>query len=157
MWFTEIAEVQEPGKDELQRFVNAVLDFLDFVLEHQDDFAFLWQGREELRELARETFRSDVMEIGGPELRSAIREISDRALRSHGLTGRPARFKFRVLNSIANMWELVRGQGRVLGWFKQIVEAIDAILDSLIDAAGGAGGLIKEFKDALSALAGTTE
>jgi hypothetical protein len=34
-----------------------------------------------------------------------------------------------------------------------VVDAIDAVLDSLIEAAGGAGGLIKEFKDALRALA----
>ena len=38
-------------------------------------------------------------------------------------------------------------------WFRKIIEAIDAALDSLIAAAGGVGGLVKEFKDALLALA----
>jgi hypothetical protein len=49
----------------------------------------------------------------------------------------------------------VRSQFRIRGWFKRLIEAIDAVLDSLIEAAGGVGGLIKEFKDALSALAGS--
>jgi len=37
-------------------------------------------------------------------------------------------------------------------WLKKMYEAIDAILDSIIGAAGGAGGVVKEFKAALSAL-----
>lgn len=82
---------------------------------------------------------------------------------THGLTGRPLKFKLWVLDSIGNQWEHLREprdwRGRfrrqlsIREWFKKIIEAIDAVLDSLIDAAGGAGGLIKEFKDALSSLA----
>lgn len=34
-----------------------------------------------------------------------------------------------------------------------MADAIDAILDSLLDAAGGIGALLKEFKNALAALA----
>ena len=154
MWFTDIAEIQNPGREELVRFVDAVLKFLGFVLE-RDEFAFLWQDVRDLRDLARETFNGDVVESAG-ELNNAIANISERVLASHGLVGRPARFKFRVLNSIANLWP-ARAQLRIRGWFKQMVEAIDAILGSLVDAAGGAGGIIKEFKDALAPLAGTTE
>ena len=36
-------------------------------------------------------------------------------------------------------------------------EAIDSVLDSLIEAAGMIGAAIKEFKDALSALAPESE
>lgn len=32
-WFAKIAEVQEPGEQELLKFVDAVLDFLDFAIE----------------------------------------------------------------------------------------------------------------------------
>jgi hypothetical protein len=151
MWFSDIAEVQQPGRQELIKFVDAVLKFLSFVLEHPDDFGFLWEGREELQQLARDTFRRDVVEIGGPELRSAIGEISDEALRSHGLTGRALRFKLKVLDSISSMWGKVKGVA-VPGWLKRTIEAIDAILGSLVDAAGGPGGVIKEFKEALAAL-----
>ena len=42
------------------------------------------------------------------------------------------------------------------GWLKQVCEAMDAVLDSVIHAVG-VGGIMKEFKDALSALATTTQ
>ena len=66
-------------------------------------------------------------------------------------------FKFRVLDSIGRQWEAVQalGQLSIRDWVKRLFDAIDAILDSLIDAADGAGGLIKEFKDALAALVKT--
>lgn len=50
----------------------------------------------------------------------------------------------------------MRGQFSIREWFRKIIEAIDAALGSLIDAAAGIGGLLKEFKDALLALAKTT-
>jgi hypothetical protein len=62
----------------------------------------------------------------------------------------------KVLASISRRWDNVKGLLTVRSWFKQICEAIDVILDSLIQAVG-AGGIIKEFKDALSALAKTTD
>jgi hypothetical protein len=34
-----------------------------------------------------------------------------------------------------------------------LLEAVDALLDSLIQAAGGIGAVLKEFKDATMALA----
>ncbi len=149
-WFSKIAKVQEPGKKELRQFVDAVFDFLNFVLDHPGDFEFLWQGREELRLLASETFLGDVREIGGSELRGAIRNISQQTLQSHGLSGRALRFKLKVVDSIATMWGSVNGLG-IPGWLKRVIEAIDAILGSLVEAAH-AGGIIKEFKDALGAL-----
>jgi hypothetical protein len=152
MWFIEISQVENPGRKELHLFVDGVLKFLNFVLQHADEFAFLWEQDSQLRALASETLELDVS-ASASSLHSIIEEISNEALIRHGLVGRPARFKFRVLNSIANRWGSVRRQGRIRGWLKRVVDAIDAILDSLIDAAGGAGGLIKEFKDALCALA----
>jgi len=60
---------------------------------------------------------------------------------------------FELSYLLGGLQEKVRGQFSVREWFKKIIDAIDAILDSLIDAACGTGGLIKEFKDALGALA----
>src|ERR1700730_3218323 len=128
MWFREIATVENPGREELQAFVDAVMKFLGFVLEHRDEFAFLWENDPQLRDLAMETFQQDVSD-SAYELRSVIPELSDGGLAIHGLVGRPARFKFKVLNSVANLWP-ARAQLRIRGWFKQIIEAIDAILGS---------------------------
>lgn len=155
MWFTELAAVESPSRAELHRFVDAVIDFLGFVLERPEDFSFLWEGNPELLPLARDTYSRDVSETGASELHRAIPAIREGLLISHGLLGRPMRFKLRVLASISDAWERVRGQFIIRDWFKRVVDAIDAILDSLINAAGGAGGIIKEFKDALSALAKT--
>ena len=153
MWFSEIAKTDNPGREDLQLFVQNVRNFLGFVLENKNDFSFLWEESPELHDLAWETFRFDISEGAGLELDYAIRDIHLEKLHQHGLEGRPLRFKFKVLDSIGNQWEKVRGQFSVREWFKKLIEAIDAVLDSLIDAAGGAGGLIKEFKDALGALA----
>lgn len=155
MWFTELAAVENPGRDELHRFVDSVIDFLGFVLERRDYFAFLWEDDPELLPLAQDTYSGDVRETGASELHRAIPAIREGVLISHGLVGRPMRFKLSLLTSISDAWERVRGQFGIRDWFKRVVDAIDAILDSLIDAAGGIGGIIKEFKDALSALTKT--
>lgn len=152
MWFTEIAQSENPGRDELMGFLYGTRRFLRFVLENTPSFGFLWEDAPELQGLAWETFSQDVAEGAGLELDRAIPGISQATLRTHGLQGRPLKFKLAVLDSIANQWERLRGQLSVREWFRKIIEAIDAILDSLIDAAGGAGSIIKEFKDALAAL-----
>ena len=152
MSFESLANVAEPGRAELKQFVVDVRESLAFVLD-SGDFAFLWEGTPELRDEARETFSADVAEHGVPALIGAVDDIPQAALLSHGLSGRPLRFKFRVLDFIARHWGHVRQQLSARDWFKKIIDAIDAILDSLIDAASGVGGIIKEFKDALAALA----
>ncbi|SEN69867.1 hypothetical protein [Nitrosomonas marina] len=152
MWFREIAKSEEPGKEELKMFVKNIRDFLGYVLEHKNHFSFLWEESPELYDLAWETFRYDIAKGAGLDLDNAIEGIPQPVLRQHGLLGRPLRFKFRVLNSIAEQWDKIKDQFSIREWFKKIIDAIDAILDSLIDATNGVGGLIKEFKDALSAL-----
>jgi len=154
-WFDDLAVLEDPGPEELQRFVLQVREFLGFVLQQEEDFSFLWEDDPTLRELAIETFERDVSEWVG-SLAQAIPRTNPQRLLSHGLLGRALRFKFRVLASISSRWERVRGHHfTVRGWFKQICDAIDAVLDSLVQAVG-AGSIIKEFKDALCALAKTT-
>jgi len=151
MWFTDIARVGNPGRAELVAFVTGVETFLHFVLQEPNEFNFLWEDEPGLRGLALETFQNDVRESAAV-LRKTIPGIPEPLLRSHGLLHRPVKFKFSVLDSIGRGWESVRGQFSVREWLKRMFEAIDAILDSLIHAAAGVGGLIKEFKDALLAL-----
>jgi hypothetical protein len=150
MWFSDVADVKDPSRDELQGFVTATMAFLSFVME-QPEFGFLWESDRDLHELAFETFKIDVQR-SADHLLHVIPEISPNALDIHGLLGRPARFKLRVVDSLGRKWDQFRDQFRVREWFRKIVEAIDAVLDSLIAAAGGVGGVIKEFKDALLAL-----
>jgi hypothetical protein len=155
-WFDNLAVSEQPEAEQLQEFVRKVQEFLRYVLKRRVEFAFLWEDAPNLRRIAAETFASDLRDQF-KLLRSAVPQISRRQLTSHGLLGRPLRFKFKVLASIAGRWERVKREFTIRGWFKQVCEAIDAILDSLIQAAGGVGGGIKEFKDALSALAKTVE
>jgi len=153
MWFSELALVENPGREELQKFANSVVQFLVFVLR-EDEFNFLWEDDPDLHRLAFETFELDVLR-SERDLIERIPEIESARLNDHGLTGRPMHFKIRVMDSIGRQWERIRGQFTIREWFKRLVDAIDAVLDSLIAAAGGAGGVIKEFKDAISALAKT--
>lgn len=153
MWFRRVAASEDPSGEELRLFVQNIRDFLSFVLENTDEFAFLWKYSPDLHNLAWETFQFDIAEGAGLELDNAIGNISRETLRQHGLEGRSLRFKFQVLDAIANQWEIVGHQLSIRTWFKKVLAAIDAVLDSLIDAAGGSGGVIKEFKDSLRALA----
>ena len=153
MWFTDLASVENPGREELRLFVQDVRHFLFFILEDTQNFGFLWQHDPSLHDLAVATMKQDIADGAGLELDKAISQIDDARLDTHGLEGRPLKFRFQVLNSIANQWKSVRRDFSVREWFKQVVEAIDAILDPLIDAANGAGRLIKEFKQSLVSLA----
>jgi hypothetical protein len=154
-WFDELAAIENPQPDSLVVFVDQIQVFLRFVLENEGDFAFLWEDDPNLLRFARETFDRDVSE-GAGMLKRSIPEISRDQLARRGLISRPLRFKYRVMAAIARGWGRVRGQLTIRGWLKQVFDAIDAALDSLIAASGGVGGILKEFKDALSALAKTT-
>ena len=164
MSFSELAAIEEPDRDELLRFVKEVKGFLLFALESSEQFDFLWDGDDDLREKAMETLRFDILEGAGLELEQAIPFILPGQLYLHGLSGRPLRFKFQVIGTIEKSYDVYQkadyipptltkpSQTPSIGpWFKKMIDAIDAVLDSLISAAGGSGGIIKEFKDSLRA------
>jgi hypothetical protein len=153
MWFKELAYVDNPGRKELRWFVQDVRHLLLFILEDTQNFGFLWQHDPSLHGLAIATMKQDIAQGAGLELDKAISQIDDARLRSHGLEGRPLKFRLQVLNSIANQWKSIRRDFSVREWLNQVIEAVGAILDPLIDAANGAGRLIKEFKQSLVSLA----
>lgn len=152
MWFTDVASADNPGKEELRLFVQDVRHFLFFVLEDTQNFGFLWQHDPALHDLAIDTVNHDIAQGAGMELDRTIASIGNERLHLLGLQGRPLKFKFQVLNSIADQWKSIHRDFSVRQWLKQLIRAIGAILDSLIEAAGGAGRVIKDFKDALYAL-----
>ncbi len=151
MSFTQQATVQEPSRAHLEDFVDGVVDLLDFVLS-REECRFLWDEAPGLRPLAEETFEYDVVPEAA-RLRTVIDKIPESRLRDHGLLGRPMRFKLGVMDAIGRQWRKIRDPPKIREWFKRMVDAIDAALGSRVAAAGGFGGLIKEFEGALSALA----
>lgn len=151
MVFGELGVLEEPGRVQLSRFVELVVQFLQTVLDDPQNFGFLWRYDDQLADQARSVF-SDYVRPSAESLRAQIPIISETQLETHGLDGRPLAFKFRVLAAVSNSWDRFRGKFSVEKWLKKIIDAIDAILDSLISAAGGVGSLLKEFKDALRAL-----
>jgi hypothetical protein len=97
--------------------------------------------------------KHDIAQGTGLELDIAISQIDHARLSGYGLVGRPLKFKLQVLNSIANQWKSVRRDFSVRDWFDQVIDAIDIILDPLIDAVDGAGRVTREFMKALASLA----
>src|SRR5579864_2869688 len=95
-WFSNLAEVQEPGTQQLQIFVDGVRQFLGFVLRSSNDFAFLWRADPALLDMAFDTFSNDIA-AQCDVLKTAIPLIEQRQLTFHGLRDRALRFKFRVL------------------------------------------------------------
>ena len=183
MWFNDAANSREYGRTELSKFVNGTSDFLKFVLENHDDLSFMWEGREQLLPLAYETFRLDVVPMF-VRVEGFVGDIHEEALEEHGLKGRPLQFKLRMLDALAQElfrfftrlkrrwrpfkwieeyriwpqrlwnWGKVRKQLKVREWLKKVFEAVDAILDSILNALPnpiGQGN--KEYKDMLSAAA----
>ena len=65
MWFDNLAESTNPGKNELSLFVKDVRNFLKNVLEDKTSFGFLWESSLELHQLAQETFKKDIAEGAG--------------------------------------------------------------------------------------------
>lgn len=154
MWFADLLEFEDPDREELKLFVDDVRRFLRDILFEYREFRVLFDEDRDLLKKARGAFESREMAAGFDDLKEAIDLIEPISMERHGLYGANLRFKFGVLGHISREFpRRLSDQFSVRGWFQRIVAAIDALLDSLINAALGAGGLIKEFKDALGALA----
>jgi hypothetical protein len=77
-------------------------------------------------------------------LRSELNSLSNIQIANHGFTTAQLNFKLGV---IAHWWQRFSERGG--RWiFRKLLEAIDNVLDSLIDALG-VGGAIKEMKEAI--------
>lgn len=152
MWLDDIGRESNPGPGALGAFVHGVFGFLGQAIEDPELGRFLWENDGNLQSDAKQTFYEDVAPAA-KDLEARVQGLPDDAVTAHGLRGTALRFKLRVVASIARRWENIKGTLGVREWFRKMCEAIDALLDSLIEAAGGAGGLIKEFKDSLMALA----
>ena len=149
-WFAELAGIDRPTRKHLHDFLAEVMRFLEHALRSEES-TLLWSEYPALRDLALAAYETDVLSSAN-ELDAAIDEIPEGELVKHGLIGNSARFKFNVIAAVARGWNNLAGRFSIRAGFRRVVEAVDVPLGSLVDAAA-AGGAIKEFKDALLALA----
>lgn len=149
-WFAELAGVARPTRTHLHDFLVEVMRLLEHALRSEESNV-LWSDYPELRDLALAAYETDIL-ASANELHAAIDEIPEEQLTRHGLIGNSARYKFNVIAALSRGWNRLAGRFSVRAGFRRVIEAVDVPLGSLVDAAG-AGGAIKEFKDALLALA----
>jgi len=149
-WFAELAGVAHPGRKHLHDFLAEVMRLLEHALRSEES-NLLWSEYPGLRDLALVAYETDILGSAS-ELDAAIDEIPEGELIRHGLVGNSARFKFNVIAAVSKAWNNLAGRFSIRAGFRRVIEAVDVPLGSLVDAAG-TGGAIKEFKDALLALA----
>jgi molecular chaperone GrpE (heat shock protein) len=142
----------DPDRKELALFLKETVNLLGFLVNAEDFRDRLWRGDENLRQLGAQSFEKDVIPAA-KNLESALHNISPDDLKYHGLTGTAARFKYKVIAKLARAWRRHKGEFTVGKTLRSLLEAVDAVLDSMVSAANGNGGLIKEFKDVIMALA----
>jgi hypothetical protein len=155
-YFGQLAARPDPGIVELQIFLDVVERFLDDLLRGQvthDGDPPLSLTFDEMREAALLTFDQDVIPSLSA-LRAAIPYIAPERLDVHGLTGTPQRFKLRALEAIE---QARTSMDNFTAWLKALLAGIDAILNSLVNAAGAVSGLplgslAQEFKDIIVAI-----
>jgi len=140
-----------PGQERevLREFTDAVDRFLGNLIEtaaeNPDDSFFL----PDLIPLMHQTWRTE-MPREFAVLRDGIPGMPDAQLERHGFRGLQLHFKLGVVR--ARVREFVAGG--VGDALSRLLDSIDGVLDSLLDAAG-VGTAIKEFKEALkNAIAG---
>jgi hypothetical protein len=155
-YFGQLAARPDPGIHELQMFLDVVERFLDDLLRsqvHHEGDPPLSITFDEMREAALVTFDQDVVPSLSA-LRAAIPYIAPERLDVHGLTGAPQRFKLRALEALEQGHS---GAENFTAWTRSMLAGIDAILNSLVNAAGAVSGLplgslAQEFKDMLAAI-----
>jgi hypothetical protein len=135
-------DVGEDPREALADFVVAVRDFLaEFVFSNQDP-----RGEplfvEELLAPMRLGFEETMQDFD--RLTGRAIEIPEERIREHGLFGSPLRFKFSAVKYRVSQFRSLGGGGL----FRWVLDTIEGILDSIIDAAG-TGGAIKEIKEAI--------
>jgi hypothetical protein len=139
--FPEFRGSESDPRDALRRFVSTVREFLaEIIQSNQDPFGrpLFWQELlTPMRDAWDELKRND--NFGTVD--GLIREISATGLGDHGLSGQQLAFKLAVIRVFHGRY-LSIGKGIL----RKLLNIIDDLLKSILDAAG-AGGAILEIKD----------
>ncbi len=134
------------GRGSIQRliqFVRATYEVLGKLVESERDPQEQLLFLEELLPPMRAAWRE--VRPHFEELERAIDALPDQQIYRHGFSEGQLDFKLGVVASWWNRFS-ARGGRRIA---KKLLDAIDNVLDSLIDATG-VGGAIKEIKDAIN-------
>ena len=140
--FPTSAEFDHDDKALMQQFVGALWDLLIQLVERGTDDRDRLVFEEGLRILMLPALLDTKPEFD--RLGGAIAEISPESIERHGLYGDPLRFKLAV---VRHWYDAFRGVGGV-GLLRRLLDALEGLLDSIIDAAG-TGGAVKEIKEAI--------
>jgi hypothetical protein len=126
----------------LSQFVEGLRDFIGGLVgtgtDHKGEFLF----EQNLLQPMSLAYNETMPAFG--TLQGAVAVLSDDRINDHALSGDSLRFKLAVVNEWVDRFI---NQGGV-GFLRRALDAIEGLLDSIIDAAG-TGGAIKELKEAI--------
>ena len=128
-------------RETLVRFLQAVHDFLNEIVESNHDPRGLRLFFEELLGPMRQAWQEVEDGHHFQQVEDRIRELPEAKLRDHGLYGRQLTFKLAVIRFFHQRY-LSYGKGIL----RRLLDIIDDLLKSILDAIGG-GGAISEIKD----------
>ncbi len=129
-------------RQRLVQFLKAVHEILDRLVKTGKDPTGKPLFVPELQELMDAAWTEVVPVFWDTE--KAIQDASEERLGGHGLFGKQLDFKLRVVDWLSGRFQALGG-AKLL---KRLLQAIENLLDSIIDAAG-TGGAIKEIKEAI--------
>ena len=142
MPFPGTSDFTAPDRDLLAHFLRAVYELLAEVTEVPFDPLKQPLFADELIDPMRGAF-SEVRDHFG-RLDAAIKELVPERMAEHGLSGNQLRFKLATVKYREQKYRQRGGLFR----FRWLLDTIEGLLDSIIDAAG-VGGAIKDFKEAV--------
>lgn len=133
-------------RDALKEFITRTHKLLDQIVRQGGP-----DGGPSFVPLELQTLLKDAWTSAGPgllDLHKKIDDASDDVLSVHGLSGPSLRFKLGVIDRV---WDHFVGD-KIIRWLRKLLNAIDTLLDSIIDALGPAGSAAKELKQAFEDL-----
>jgi hypothetical protein len=128
------------NRELMKRFLDAVRELLGQALREGRDPKGNPLFYEELLPLLRDGWGG--LDGHVERLKAAVDRIPDDRIEDHALDGAEFLMKIRVVRFFADRFQALGG----IGPFRRLLETLEGLLDSIIDAAG-TGGAIKEFKE----------
>lgn len=133
-------------RDALKEFVTRTHTLLAEIVAHGGPVGGPTFVPHDLQPVLREAWPSAAKDLLA--LHARIAAASDQTLSVHGLTGPSLRFKLGVIQRAWNNF----AADKIIKWLRKLLNAIDTLLESIIDALGPTGGAAKELKQALENL-----
>jgi hypothetical protein len=131
----------DDAHDALKRFMMAVREFLDELVQKNQDEAGRHLFFEHLLDAMRDAWKEVNEHEHFPRVANRIGNLTEAQLRDHGLSGRQLTFKMAVIRLFHGRYLSV-GKGIL----RRFLNIIDDLLKSVLEAVG-AGGAIAEIKD----------